>query len=68
MSSDPLDIAAFITRWSLVHRSIWRRDHTATAAALNEAIDDEFPHVTHEEIVSALRTLRGLDPQRPTLH
>lgn len=64
MSSDLLDIAAFITRWSLVHRGIWRRDHTATAAALNEAIEDEFPDVTHEEIVSAL----PLNPQRPMLH
>ena len=68
MSSDPLDIAAFITRWSLVHRGIWRRDHAATAAALNDAIDDEFPDVTHDEIVRALRMLRGLDPQRSTLH
>ena len=68
MSSDPLDIAAFITHWSLVHRGIWRRDHAATAAALNDAIEDEFPDVTHDEIVRALRMLRGLDPQRPTLH
>ena len=70
MSSDPLHIAAFISHWSLVHRSIsiWRCDHAATAAALNDAIEDEFPDVTHDEIVRALRILRGLDTQRPTLH
>ena len=38
MSSDPLDIAAFITRWSLVHRGIWRRDHAATAERLHEVL------------------------------
>jgi hypothetical protein len=65
MSSNPLDIAAFITRWSLAHRGIWRRDHAATAAALNDAIEDEFPDVRHEEIVSALRMLRGLRSAAP---
>ena len=68
MSSSNLDIAGFITHWSLVHRAVWRHDHAATAAALNDAIEDEFPDVTHDQIVRALRMLRGLDPQRPTLH